>query len=115
MDDPQKDPNVISFMMQLVQEKHGDDISQDFLNQESDRLYLKFGNGLAGHFEPQLSEDQKVKFDELIKQGVAQDQLLNFLLENIGDLEEQIMNILIQFRLDYLNQGENSDQQQVNT
>lgn len=102
----QRDPNVLSFMMQLVQEKHGDGVTEEFLNDESNKLYNVFGDGLVGHFEPQLSETQKSEFDELVKNGVGQDELLNFLLQNIGDLEEQIMNILIQFRLDYLNEEE---------
>lgn len=96
-----KDQNVLSFMMQLVQEKHGDEIEISFLNSESDRLYSKFGDSLVGYFEPQLEPEQKKKFDEMIARGASQDEMMNFLIDAIPDLEEQIMNVLIQFREDY--------------
>lgn len=98
----QKDQNVLSFMMQLVQEKNGDDIEIDYLNEESNRLYDKFGDELVSYFEPMLSEEQKAEFDQLVEQGIDQDQLLNFLIEAIPDLETQIMNVLLQFRSQYL-------------
>ena len=45
-----KDQNVLSFMMQLVQEKYSDDSESNFLNQESNRLYDLFGNNLVRYF-----------------------------------------------------------------
>jgi hypothetical protein len=100
-----RDQNVLSFMMQLVQEKHGDEIEISFLNQEADRLYNLFGDKLVSFFEPQLTEDQKKQFDELIKDQKAQDEMMNFLVDSIPDLEEQIMQILIEFRESYLKEA----------
>lgn len=97
-----KDQNVLSFMMQLVQEKYGDDVDISFLNQESDKLYNQFGDNLVSYFEPQLSDDRKKQFDELISAGSDQSNMLNFLIESIPNLEEQIMNVLVKFREDYL-------------
>ena len=102
MDNQAKDQNVLSFMMQLVQEKHGDDSGMAFLNTESDRLYNSFGDNLVKYFEPQLYEEQKTKFDELISSAQSQDKMLEFLLDAIPNLEEQIMEVLIKFREDYL-------------
>lgn len=102
MDNQSKDQNVLSFMMQLVQEKHGDDTGMEFLNTESERLYNTFGDNLVKYFEPQLSEEQKTKFDELISSAQSQDKMLEFLLDAIPNLEEQIMDVLIKFREDYL-------------
>lgn len=101
--DMPKDQNVLSFMMQLVQEKYGDEIDMNYLQQESDRLYDTFGNNLVNYFEPMLSDDQKNQFDLLVKNQAPQDQLLDFLIGNIANLEQQIMQILIDFRSDYLN------------
>jgi hypothetical protein len=98
----EKDPNVYSFMMQLVQEKHGDDSEYDFLQSEAGRLYDMFGDVLLSYFEPQLNEDQKVQFDQLIEANEGQDALMNYLVENIGDLEQQIIQVLVSFRTDYL-------------
>ncbi len=106
----QKDQNVLSFMMQLVQEKYGDDIDINFLNQESEKLYNSFGDDLVTYFEPQLSEEQKKEFDELISTQKDQDDLLNFLVGAIPTLEEQIMDVLVKFREDYLSQSEESNQ-----
>jgi hypothetical protein len=100
--DQPKDQNVLSFMMQLVQEKHGDEVDIEFLNQEADRLYNEFGNNLVTYFEPMLTEDQKNSFDQLVKNNVDQQELLAFLVESIPNLEQQILQVLINYRLTYL-------------
>lgn len=97
-----KDQNVLSFMMQLIQEKMGDEVSIEVLNAEADKLYFEFGDKLVEYFEPQLNEEQKKKFDEMIQGAKSQDDMMNFLVDNIPDLEEQIMQVLIEFRADYL-------------
>jgi hypothetical protein len=107
-----KDQNVLSFMMQLVQERYGDDIEIEFLNQEADRLYNLFGNNLVSYFEPMLTDQQKMQFDQLAKQSTNQEALLGFLTQAIPDLEEKIMQVLIAFRNAYLTEGQ---QQQVQT
>lgn len=106
-----KDANVMSFMMQLVQEKHGDEIEYTFLNSESEKLYNQFGDKLVSYFEPQLSEEQKTKFDKMIADSMGQDEMLNFLVDSIPDLEEQIMQVLIEYRAEYLGEdlGERVD------
>lgn len=98
-----KDQNVVSFMMQLVQEKYGDEVDGNFLTQESDRLYDIFGNSLVDYFEPMLSEDQKSQFDGLVANSAKQEELLEFLVNNIPNLEQQILQVLVDFRNDYLN------------
>jgi hypothetical protein len=97
-----KDQNVLSFMMQLVQEKFGDDIEIDFLNQESNRLYDLFGNNLVRYFEPMLDENQKEQFDKMVKDQTNQESLLAFLVQAIPDLENKIMQVLVSFRNQYL-------------
>lgn len=97
-----KDQNVLAFMMQLVQERYGDDVEIEFLNQESDRLYDDFGNNLVDYFEPMLTEEQKTSFDQLVSSSANQDQLLEFLINNIPNLEQQIIQVLTNFREEYL-------------
>lgn len=102
---PPKDQNVLSFMVQLVQERYGDDTPMEFLNNEADRLYDLFGNNLVSYFEPMLTDEQKLQFDQMVKQGGIQEQLLGFLVQAIPDLEEKIMQVLIAFRNAYLTEG----------
>ncbi len=102
-----KDQNVLSFMMQLVQEKYGDDTALDFLNQESNRLYDLFGNNLVRYFEPMLNEDQKSQFDKMVKDQTSQEALLAFLIQAIPDLENKIMQVLVAFRNQYLGLQQN--------
>jgi hypothetical protein len=104
-----KDPNVYSFLMQLVQEKHGDEIDAQFLQEEADRLYDIFGDLLLTYFEPQLDDQQRAQFDEMVNMNSDQDDLLGFLTENINDLEEQIVALLVKFRQDYIS-GNMEDQ-----
>jgi len=97
-----KDENVFSFMMQLVQEKHGDDVSAEFLNTESERLYLEFGEKLVEYFEPMLNPEKKQEFDSLVEQGSEQDVIMNFLVTNIENLEQKIMDVLASYRQAYM-------------
>ena len=97
-----KDQNVMSFMMQLVQERYGDEMEMDFLSQEADRLYDLFGNNLVNYFEPMLSEEQKQQFDALVASSSEQDKLLECLITNIPNLEQQILQVLVDFRTEYL-------------
>lgn len=113
-----KDQNVLSFMVQLVQERYGDDTEMNFLNQESERLYDLFGNNLVSYFEPMLSDQQKIQFDQMVKQGGNQENLLSFLVQAIPDLENRIMQVLIAFRNAYLTEGQmqaGQPQQQAQT
>lgn len=103
MDFTQKDPNVLSFMMQMVQEKHGDSTDSKFLQEESDKLYEEFGDRLVGYFEPMLTDEQKSQFDELVGQGADQEKLLEFLIGAIENLEQKILDVLMQFKTEYLN------------
>lgn len=109
--DEVKDQNVLAFMIQLVQEKFSDDVDAEFLNQEANRLYDLFGNNLVSYFEPMLTEEQKQSFDQLVEQASDQDVLLNFLVENIPNLEQQILQVLVAFRANYLelNTQENTE------
>lgn len=100
--DPEKDQNVYAFMMQLAQEKQGDDVEAEFLAEETDMLYDLFGDMLLAYFEPQLNDDQREQFNQLVEANSDQDALLNFLTENISDLQDQIVNMLVKFRQDYL-------------
>lgn len=101
-----KDQNVLSFMMQLVQERYGDEIEIEFLNQEADRLYDEFGNNLVNYFEPMLSEEQKLSFDQLVATSPDQEKLLEFLIANIPNLEQQILQVLVDFRASYLSSND---------
>ena len=98
----QKDPNVLAFMMQIVQEKHGDNIDSKFLDEEANRLYDEFGDNLVNYFEPMLSVEQKQEFDQLVAQGSKQDVLLDFLIGAIENLEQKIIGVLGQFKNKYM-------------
>lgn len=102
MDLIQKDPNVMTFMMQMVQEKHGDNVDSTFLEEEASKLYDEFGDKLVSYFEPMLTDEQKVQFDGLVQQGADQNKLLEFLVGAIENLEQKILDILTQFKNDYL-------------
>lgn len=103
MDNEPKDQNVLTFMMDLVQQKHGDDIEIDFLNSEADKLYNQFGDMLVSYFEPMLTEEQKLQFDQLIESNADQERVLEFLMSSITELDLKIQQVLISFRNSYLN------------
>jgi hypothetical protein len=104
MNPQQKDPNVLSFMMQLVQQKMGDEVDAQFLESESNRLYDLFGDTLVSYFEPMLTDEQKRQFDSLVAASSSQDKILEFLMSSIQDLDLKIQQVLISFRDSYLSQ-----------
>ena len=97
-----RDQNVVSFMRQLVQEKHGNQVEADFLESEADKLYNEFGDNLVVYFEPMLNDSQKQEFDRLINEGVDQEKLLAFLMDSIENLEQKIIQVLMDFRENYI-------------
>ena len=92
----------MTFMMQMVQEKHGDNVDSTFLEEEASKLYDEFGDKLVSYFEPMLTDEQKVQFDGFVQQGADQNKLLEFLIGAIENLEQKILDILTQFKSDYL-------------
>ncbi|MCA9385464.1 hypothetical protein KC717_02330 [Candidatus Dojkabacteria bacterium] len=102
MNPNEKDQNVLSFMMQLVQQKHGDEVEYDFLQTEANKLYDTFGDNLVDYFEPMLTEEQKKQFDSMIDSNAQQDSILEFLMSAIPELDVKIQQVLINFRDSYL-------------
>jgi len=102
MDFVQKDPNVMTFMMQIVQQKYGNEVESKFLEEEANKLYDEFGDKLVNYFEPMLTEEQRTQFDKLVQEGADQNKLLEFLIASIENLEQKILDILNQFKNDYL-------------
>lgn len=98
----EKDQNVYNFLVQIIQEKHGNNIPWEQVTAEADRLYDELGDLLVNTFEPEMKENQKEEFDKLYAQGYNQDELQMYLLQNIPNLEDRIQQILIDFRQRYL-------------
>lgn len=100
-----KDRNVLSFMYQLVQERHGDDTDINFLNSEADRLYFLFGNKMVEYFASMLNDSQKAEFSQLINNRADQNQVMEYLANALPDMEGRILKILAMFRNEYLQTG----------
>jgi len=101
-DQVQKDPNVFSFMMEMVQKKHGDEVSADFLTVEANRLYDGFGDALVDFFEPLMTDEQKHEFDRIVENGGDQNPVLEFLMRSIPSLDDKIKKVLVLYRNTYL-------------
>lgn len=103
MDSIPRDPIVLEELKDLVRFKHGKNVDENFVEQESTRLYDVFSNQLISYFEPMLSEEQKQEFDDLAGQeGTDQEGLLNFLVGAIPDLQNQVMQALKEFEANYI-------------
>jgi hypothetical protein len=96
------DPNVLDFMRQAVREKHGGEVTYDFIDQESKRLYREFGEHLVNHFMPLLKSKDIEEFDKLVRKGTSQEKLLNFVMKKIPNLAAEIENSIVAFRSEYL-------------
>lgn len=100
--DGSKDERVMGFMKQIIKEKHGQNIEEDFLNQEADMLYNKFTERLTSYFKQFISKEQEKELNKLIGQSANQDVVLTFLMESIDNFEAKIIYVLMNFRNDYL-------------
>ncbi len=99
---PDKDINVLSFLTQMIQEKHGDDASLEFLEVERERLYIEFGDFLLAKFEPLLSEEAKIEFAQISENYVNQDEVFQFLVNSIEDLETKIVDAMYEYKDNYI-------------
>lgn len=98
----QEDQNILSFITQMIQEKHGDDVSLEFIEVEKGRLYIEFGEYLLKTFEPMLTGMQKQQFSEMVENNSDADQVQGFLFNSIENLEQKIIEALYAFKDNYL-------------
>ena len=98
----QKDQNVYNFLVQIIQEKRGNNLPWDQITTEADSLYEKLGDALVNTFEPEMSNENRDEFNNLVGQGYKQEDLQMYLLQNIPNLENRITQILENFKATYL-------------
>ncbi len=98
-----KDPNVFTYMMQLVQQKYGDDVDSGFLEKNANDLYDKFAEELVSYFSPILSPEQKKSFDSMLENNVPEEKMVAYLFSIVDDVEGHIKQILDSFKDTYLN------------
>jgi hypothetical protein len=103
-DNQQRDQNVLSFMMQLVQQKYGDEVESSFLVEESNKLYDRFGEALVDYFDPLMNEEQHNEFNRLSTEEGSNSKVLEFLMREVPDLDTNIKKVLYMFKENYLNQ-----------
>lgn len=102
-----QDDRVLNFIKQIVLEKHGPNISEDFLTKEAGILYNKFSENIVTFFEPFIPNESKDRLDVLLKKSTDRDTILTFLMESIDNFELKIVQVLVDFRNSYL-KAENS-------
>lgn len=102
-DQQNRDQNVLIFMMQLVQQKYGDDVDSNFLVNESNKLYDEFGEALVDYFSGLMSEEQEKEFGRLSDSGAPNNMVLEFLMREIPELDDKIKKVLSLFKDRYIN------------
>lgn len=100
--DIMKDSYLYSFLVEMVQEKHGDEIEIEFLESEVDHLNVDLSEKLLLYFEPMLEEALKVEFEELVQREASIGEILGFFASNISNFEEGVVDFLEHYRRRYL-------------
>lgn len=98
---PKIDP-VMNFLKQAVLIKHGDKVDQNFIDQETSKIYDDFGSGILNHFKPMISADQQEQLNKLIDESQNQEIILGFLMESIENFEQKIIQYLVEFKDTYI-------------
>lgn len=96
------DPQMLSFMRALVNERFGAEADTDFALREAERLYEVFSRQLGDYFEPQLRPADLARLNELLTSKARPEMALALLAASIPDLEAQIDHCLDIFRQSYL-------------
>lgn len=100
----QRDPAIVAYMSDAVREKNkGKQITEDFVQTEANKLYDDFGENLINTFERMLEKEQIDKFNEMLEGGATQNQLLEYTMGCIPNLEKRIEEVLLTFREKYIN------------
>lgn len=101
-DDTLKIDPVVDFMRQTVLSKYGEKVDQNFLEQETNRIYSDFGNNLFSHFKPMIPPEKKIELDKIIDESKDQDVVMAFLMESIENFEQKIIQYLVEYRNTYI-------------
>ncbi|MBD3280883.1 hypothetical protein GF389_05165 [Candidatus Dojkabacteria bacterium] len=94
---------LLSYLTQLIQEKHGDDVELEFIETERERLELDIKEKLLNYFEPMLATSAKKEFERMLESETEINVLMQFLFGTIDNLEEKIFEFLDKYKADYGN------------
>lgn len=98
----QPEDSVLTFLSQMVREKHGSEVGGDYIQEETQKLYAQFEAGLVIYFKGLLSDEQRVVLEKRVAQPVTQTELLTFFMNSIEGFEFKIVEYIADFRKRYL-------------
>ncbi|MBN1331718.1 hypothetical protein JW978_02405 [Candidatus Dojkabacteria bacterium] len=98
-----KDSFIRSFLLQMVQEKHGDEAELEFIEKEVERLSYDLQEKLVAYFEPQMDSTSRAEFERLLNEGEDMNSTGQFLFGAIADLENKTIEFLDKYKSEYLN------------
>ena len=94
---------LYSFLTQMIQQKHGDDADAEFIQTEIERLEIDLKEKLLAYLEPMLDMSSKIEFEEMLKQEVDLDSVVDFMFGAIPDIQTKIIGYLDKYKTDYGN------------
>lgn len=100
------DPYVIKFIQdKMILPKSGEDqeVPEDFINQESIRVYKIIEDGIFDLAYNQLPEEKQKELEDLVNNGATIMEIQEFMQNNVENLVEQIRNYMVMTTESYLN------------
>lgn len=93
---------ILSFIGDLIQEKRDPNITEENLPQVKEMLLQEVNNAINTHLVNLLSEQDQIELDGLLDKDPSDEELNQFFLQKIPNLEIEIAAALLNFRAAYL-------------
>ena len=93
---------LLTFIDDIIKERKDPDVKPENISQVKAVLLKEVNDSINRHLISLISEKDQVELDELLEKNVTDDELNEFFLKKIPQLEAEIASVLLNFRAAYL-------------
>ena len=102
MDNQALNPAVAEFIDRLIAEKNFPDLTPEVKEEIKRDLTQRLDDFIAAKLIAALSDENVLKFEEMLKQGKPESEIQTFITTNVPNFTEFLTQVLSEFREVYL-------------
>ncbi len=95
---------LLTFIDDIIKERKDPNVKPENISQVKAVLLKEVNDSINRHLISLISEKDQVELDELLEKNITDDELNEFFLKKIPQLEAEIASVLLNFRAAYLYQ-----------
>ncbi len=94
--------NIQAYIDQLIKDKHFPDLTDEVREQVKQDLIVRLDDFIAARIISALSDEEVVQFETLLKEKKPENQVQQFIVDQMEDLIDLLTETLLEFRGVYL-------------